>query len=75
MAVILSNISTGSQAFKDNAARMQAQIDETAAAAEMHGRGGPEASRERHVGRGKLLPRERVATLLDADSPDRKSVV
>jgi len=27
--------------------------------------GGPAASRERHVGRGKLLPRERVEALLD----------
>jgi 3-methylcrotonyl-CoA carboxylase beta subunit len=69
VSILPSKISTGSQAFKDNAARMQAQIAETAAAAELHGLGGPEASRERHVGRGKLLPRDRVATLLDPDSP------
>ncbi|WP_404401980.1 carboxyl transferase domain-containing protein [Pelagibacterium halotolerans] len=31
--------------------------------------GGPEAARERHVGRGKMLPRQRVETLLDAGSP------
>ncbi|RJK96432.1 carboxyl transferase domain-containing protein [Vallicoccus soli] len=31
--------------------------------------GGPEASRERHVARGKLLPRERVDALLDPASP------
>ena len=31
--------------------------------------GGPQASRERHVARGKLLPRERVDALLDAGSP------
>jgi 3-methylcrotonyl-CoA carboxylase beta subunit len=31
--------------------------------------GGTEASRERHVARGKLLPRERVDALLDAGSP------
>jgi 3-methylcrotonyl-CoA carboxylase beta subunit len=31
--------------------------------------GGPEASRERHVARGKLLPRERVGHLLDEGSP------
>ena len=36
-----------------------------AAAAE----GGSERSRERHVARGKLLPRDRVARLLDRDSP------
>jgi 3-methylcrotonyl-CoA carboxylase beta subunit len=31
--------------------------------------GGPEASRARHVARGKLLPRDRVDTLLDIGSP------
>ena len=31
--------------------------------------GGPEKSRERHVSRGKLLPRERVDQLLDDGSP------
>src|SRR5688572_23159978 len=31
--------------------------------------GGPTASRERHVARGKLLPRDRVARLLDEGSP------
>ncbi|MET0844281.1 MAG: carboxyl transferase domain-containing protein, partial [Mycetocola sp.] len=31
--------------------------------------GGPVASRERHVSRGKLLPRERIARLLDEGSP------
>ncbi|WP_344821776.1 carboxyl transferase domain-containing protein [Actinocorallia longicatena] len=31
--------------------------------------GGPEKSRARHVGRGKLLPRERVDRLLDPGSP------
>ena len=33
------------------------------------GKGGGEAAREKHVGRGKLLPRERVRRLLDAGSP------
>ena len=32
-------------------------------------RGGPERSRERHVARGKLLPRQRVDELLDPGSP------
>ncbi|MFJ3491834.1 carboxyl transferase domain-containing protein [Leifsonia aquatica] len=31
--------------------------------------GGPERSRERHVARGKLLPRDRIDTLLDEGSP------
>ena len=32
-------------------------------------KGGPEKHRERHVSRGKLLPRERVERLLDPGSP------
>ncbi|MAB19939.1 MAG: methylcrotonoyl-CoA carboxylase [Microbacterium sp.] len=32
-------------------------------------RGGPDAARERHVSRGKLLPRERIRRLLDLGSP------
>ncbi len=31
--------------------------------------GGPERSRQRHVDRGKLLPRDRVAKLLDRNTP------
>jgi 3-methylcrotonyl-CoA carboxylase beta subunit len=31
--------------------------------------GGPERSRERHVARGKMLPRDRVTRLLDVGSP------
>ncbi|MFD5225388.1 carboxyl transferase domain-containing protein [Microbacterium sp. NPDC058342] len=31
--------------------------------------GGPQRSRERHVARGKMLPRDRVARLLDEGSP------
>ena len=38
-------------------------------AAQLAAAGGGERSRERHVSRGKMLPRERVANLLDAGSP------
>ena len=36
---------------------------------ETAGSAGPASSRERHVARGKLLPRDRVDTLLDPGSP------
>jgi 3-methylcrotonyl-CoA carboxylase beta subunit len=58
-----------SEAFKKNAA------GHAALAAELRGRlaaarlGGPERARQRHTERGKLLPRERVDTLLDPGSP------
>ena len=53
----------------DNAeawARLAAELKARRAAAAL---GGPERARERHVARGKLLPRERVAGLLDPGSP------
>ncbi|MEN3971736.1 carboxyl transferase domain-containing protein [Sphingomicrobium sp. XHP0235] len=48
-----------------NRALVQRLRDDVAKAA----LGGSEGSRERHVGRGKLLPRERVQRLLDPGSP------
>ena len=45
---------------------LAAELRSTVAAAAL---GGSEGSRERHVGRGKLLPRERVERLLDPGSP------
>ncbi|NEZ03253.1 methylcrotonoyl-CoA carboxylase [Wenzhouxiangella sp. XN201] len=44
------------------AAELREKLEQTAL-------GGPEKSREKHEGRGKLLPRERVRTLLDPGSP------
>src|SRR5262245_44180485 len=43
-----------------------AELRERAATAAL---GGPEASRQRHTSRGKLLPRDRVMRLLDPGAP------
>ncbi|MCP5152757.1 MAG: methylcrotonoyl-CoA carboxylase [Ectothiorhodospiraceae bacterium] len=69
MSVIRSSVDPRSPAFRDNRARMQAALDEVAARAGVILRGGPQRARERHVARGKLLPRERVDRLLDPGSP------
>ncbi|SJN44573.1 Methylcrotonyl-CoA carboxylase carboxyl transferase subunit [Microbacterium esteraromaticum] len=45
---------------------LAAQLRERLAEASL---GGPERSRERHVARGKMLPRDRVMRLLDEGSP------
>ena len=42
-----------------------ALADDLAARRARTARGGPDAARERHLERGKLLPRDRVETLLD----------
>lgn len=69
MAVITSNISPNSAAFKANATEMAAQIAPVGDAVARATLGGGERSRERHLSRGKLLPRDRVQTLLDPGSP------
>ena len=48
-----------------NRAAMAALVTELRARAARVALGGPEASRQRHLARGKLLPRERVERLLD----------
>ena len=64
-----SALDTSSAGFRANAEHNRALLshlrEETARAA----RGGPDASRDRHVARGKLLPRDRVERLLDVGSP------
>ncbi len=64
-----SMLDTRSDAYAANAAAMQALVDDLRAKAEVIARGGTEASRKRHVGRGKLLPRDRIAELLDPGTP------
>ncbi len=69
MAVLKSEISTRSASFEANRKAMLAAIDVVAEASRIAIDGGGEKARERHVSRGKLLPRERVAQLLDPGSP------
>ncbi len=69
MPVIQSNVSTASETFRSNAGRMRALVADIADKAATVEKGGPEEARERHVSRGKLLPRERLAQLLDPGSP------
>ena len=51
-----------------NAEAMTALVADLSALVGRIAEGGPEASRERHVARGKLLPRQRVERLLDPGS-------
>ena len=69
MAAIKSRIDTRSDEFRGNAASLQRQVDDLRARAAEVALGGDAKSRERHVARGKLLPRERVDGLLDAGAP------
>ncbi|MFT4471736.1 carboxyl transferase domain-containing protein [Arthrobacter sulfonylureivorans] len=69
METLASRVDTTSESFRTNEAAQRKL------AAELHDRlasvalGGPESARARHLDRGKLLPRDRVDTLLDDGSP------
>lgn len=69
MSVIPSSLSPRSESFAANRAAHEAAIEEIRHAAEAAAAGGGAAARQRHESRGKLLPRDRVAQLLDPGSP------
>ncbi|MEO0962124.1 MAG: carboxyl transferase domain-containing protein [Pseudomonadota bacterium] len=69
MPKLKSSIQTKSSGFKENAAAMQSLLADLEAKTAQASLGGNERSRERHVSRGKLLPRDRVARLLDPGTP------
>jgi 3-methylcrotonyl-CoA carboxylase beta subunit len=69
LAILTSSIDQGSAEFRTNAERMHALVAELAARRAEAAQGGSQKARERHVGRGKLLPRDRVMNLIDPGSP------
>ncbi|CAA9502201.1 MAG: Methylcrotonyl-CoA carboxylase carboxyl transferase subunit [uncultured Sphingomonadaceae bacterium] len=69
MVRLTSKIDTNSDPFRANAAQNRALAEDLRARVATAALGGPERSRERHVSRGKLLPRDRVERLLDPGSP------
>ena len=69
MAVITSHADPSSPDFLQNQAAMQALVDELGNTVSKIMLGGPEKAREKHVARGKLLVRERIAQLIDPGTP------
>ena len=69
MPKLASTLKPESPDFKANAEHMAGLVDDLRARVSKIAEGGPERSRERHLSRGKLLPRERVERLLDPGTP------
>lgn len=69
MPIIQSNINNRSEDFAANTEHMKRQVDDLKSTLEQIQHGGGSQARERHIARGKLLPRERVEALLDPGSP------
>jgi 3-methylcrotonyl-CoA carboxylase beta subunit len=69
VAAIATSVDTASKEFRANQAAMRALVTELESRRAEAAAGGPARARERHLARGKLLPRERVMTLIDSGTP------
>ncbi|MBB1471637.1 methylcrotonoyl-CoA carboxylase [Luteimonas sp. MC1782] len=69
MPVLSSSLDTASSDFTGNVEHHLALVDELDRRLARAADGGGDKAREKHVARGKLLPRERIAALLDPGSP------
>jgi len=69
MPVIESALRPRSKEFRANAAAMRALVDDLQAKVGQVKLGGGERARQRHLDRGKLLPRDRVHGLIDPGAP------
>jgi 3-methylcrotonyl-CoA carboxylase beta subunit len=69
MSVLPTQINTGDEAFQTNKAAMDALVGELREKTAKAALGGSARSRDKHVSRGKLLPRQRVEHLLDPGAP------
>ncbi len=69
MSILESRISNRSDEFRHNSSAMQELVADLRARASTIAEGGGERAREKHLGRGKLLPRDRIDRLVDPGSP------
>jgi 3-methylcrotonyl-CoA carboxylase beta subunit len=69
MSKLETKLNARSADFQANAAAMRALVDDLHAQFAKVEQGGGEAARAKHTARGKLLPRDRVAELLDPGTP------
>ncbi|MCA7926772.1 methylcrotonoyl-CoA carboxylase [Burkholderia cenocepacia] len=69
MPIIESKLNPRSEDFRANAAALEAVVANLRAKIEQLAQGGGQAARDKHLSRGKLLPRDRIAQLLDPGAP------
>jgi 3-methylcrotonyl-CoA carboxylase beta subunit len=69
MPVLETHLDPGSADARSRRSAMQALVDELEQRTAKAALGGPERARQRHLSRGKLLPRERVERLVDPATP------
>lgn len=64
LSVLPTNVDTSAAEFRENAARYGELMASMRARHEAIERGGPQKAKEKHIARGKMLPREYAATSL-----------
>jgi 3-methylcrotonyl-CoA carboxylase beta subunit len=69
METLASHVDRGDASFAENDAAQRALVADLRQRIATASLGGPQKSRDRHLARGKLLPRERIDRLLDEGSP------
>ena len=69
MTKLKSLLDPGSEDFRANETHYRAKVAELYALRRTQRVGGPESAQERHVKKGKILPRERVERLVDPGMP------
>ncbi len=69
MTRLTSDLDPADPDFAANAARMRGLVDDLHTLSVRIARGGSDAARDKHLARGKLLPRDRIAGLIDPGSP------
>lgn len=69
MPKIISKAKPESEEFAKNTAANAALVAELRDLKKTQALGGSERAREKHLARGKLLPRDRIRTLVDRDAP------
>ncbi|HJW02179.1 MAG TPA: carboxyl transferase domain-containing protein [Azospira sp.] len=69
MTLLKTQLNPRSPEFQANADAMTAVVDDLRRQVARVALGGSDSARQKHIARGKLLPRERVNTLLDPGTP------
>ncbi|KAI9372559.1 carboxyl transferase domain-containing protein [Aspergillus egyptiacus] len=65
ISVLPTAVDTSSPEFKENAQQMQELLNRMSSLHSTIAQGGPQKAKEKHVARGKMLPRDRVTALID----------
>ncbi|KAJ5619377.1 hypothetical protein N7510_003361 [Penicillium lagena] len=65
LSVLPTAVDTSSSEYRENSQQMQELLDRMSSLHTKIAQGGSEKAREKHIARGKMLPRDRISSLID----------